>query len=433
MKDYVGRPSVESRTGVVTNHLGLNAEAGDEVPSSPVNVQADASDPLSLYLHLPFTPALNFSCHELAVVTHSDSDLTNYTRSLSAEIQLVASNFKTKRRAHRILIGGPCPNYLSDINFAELLSTLAHSFDFVEKAPITVHLDPRRSCRVQLELLRGLGVTDINLEVRDVDPRVQAAVGMTQSIGLIEDTISMARNLDFRSVNMDLSFGLPLQTPESIKETVRVISDLSPDLVSCQQFTRRPELFPHQRGMDSYGDLSLANRLSMFNRIVEEFDRLGWEWVGLNSFARADHVWINQGLYEPLDLGPHGYFVGQNETTLGFGVGAITETASIFARNMQSVAEWTALVARGILPYEVVKKVTNRERSLRSDLKRLLAKKPVKKDSSALTLLSSLGFPDHCYEETDLGASVQISEGGRHWLPLVWSTNDELVLAKIDV
>ena len=77
-------------------------------------------------------------------------------------------------------------------------------------------------------------------------------------------------------------------------------------------------------------------------------------------------------------------------------------------------------------PYEIVKKVTNRERSVRSDLKRLLAKKPVKKDSSALTLLSSLGFPDHCYEETDLGASVQISEGGRRWLPLVWSTNDDL-------
>ena len=243
----------------------------------------------------------------------------------------------------------------------------------------------------------------------------------------------MARSLDFRSVNMDLSFGLPLQTPESIKETVRVINEFSPDLVSCQQFTRRPELFPHQRGIDAYGDLSLANRLSMFNRIVEEFDGLGWEWIGLNSFARADHAWINQGVHEPLDLGPHGYFIGQNETTLGFGVGAVTETASILARNVQSVAEWRALVAKRVPPYEVVKKISTRERSVRSDLKRLLAKKPVKKDSTALTLLSTLGFPDHCYEEIDLGASVQISDGGRHWLPLVWSTNDDLVLTKSGV
>ena len=184
MKDKVGRPLMESSAEVVSNLFGLNAEV-DEFPLSAVNMDVDAGDPLSLYIHLPFTPALDFSCHELAVVTHRESDLTNYTRSLSAEIQLVTSNFATKRRVHRILIGGPCPNYLSDINFAELLSTLAHSFDFVEKAPITVHLDPRRSSRVQLELLRGLGVTDINLEVRDVDPRVQAAVGMTQSIGLI--------------------------------------------------------------------------------------------------------------------------------------------------------------------------------------------------------------------------------------------------------
>ena len=92
--DKFSRPLEESKVEVVRNGCGVNAEVEEEVPLSAVSVDVDASDPLSVYIHLPFTPALHLSCHELAVVTHTESDLTNYTRSLSAEIQLIASCFK---------------------------------------------------------------------------------------------------------------------------------------------------------------------------------------------------------------------------------------------------------------------------------------------------------------------------------------------------
>lgn len=402
--------------GVLTGNE-LSAETLELFAS---DLKSEPLRPISLYIHLPFTPALDFSCHKLAVVTHRDSDLTEYTRFLTSEIQLVTANFTTSPRVHRLVIGGPCPNYLSDLNFAELLNTLACSFDFADDAPITVHIDPRRSSRVQLELLRGLGVTEINLEVRDVDPRVQAAIGMTQSIGLIEDTISMARNLGFKSVNMDLTFGLPLQTAQSIQKTISIINELSPDLVSCQQFTRRPELFPHQRGMDSYGDLSLAEKLSMFYRVAEGFRALDWEWVGLNSFVRSNHRWVGQAQPDSTDFGPHGYFIGQNETTLGFGVGAVTETRNLLAHNMLDITDWKSHLERKIPPYEAVKVMTTVDKQGRSDLNRLFDKKAVAKGSAALVLLSDLGFPDYCFESFDSGATVQISDAGRHWLPSVW-------------
>ena len=408
------------RSGGVLSGSELSSETLELVAS---DLKSEPLRPVALYIHLPFTPALDFSCHKLAVVTHRESDLTDYTRLLTSEIKLVTANFSTNPRVHRLVIGGPCPNYLSDLNFAELLNTLACSFDFADDAPITVHIDPRRSSRVQLELLRGLGVTEINLEVRDVDPRVQAAIGMTQSIGLIEDTISMARNLGFKSVNMDLTFGLPLQTAQSIQETVNTINELSPDVISCQQFIRRPELFPHQRGMDSYGDLSLAEKLSMFYRVAEGFRALDWEWVGLNSFVRSNHSWVGQAQPDSTGFGPHGYFIGQNETTLGFGVGAVTETRNLLAHNILNITDWKAHLESKVPPYEAIKVMTAGEKRDRSDLNTLFAKKAVPNGSSALALLSDLGFPDYCFESCDSGANVQISDAGRHWLPFVWPVN----------
>ena len=255
-------------------HLSLSNELGKSNATTA-----------ALYVHVPFCPSRCLSCDHLTIVEHDHKVMDRYLAHLHDELALMAGQSRLPLQINRIHIGGGSPNYLDDVQVARLMASIHGAFDVTADADISMEINPRRTSRSQLDLIQGLGVQHLHLEVRDVDANVQSELGRTQSFSLLEDVYSVARDMKFATVNMDLVFGLPGQTSKSIKNSVAMIAELAPDMLVCQQYTRRPQQFPHHAALDDDAMPSLAEKLAIFNAVAVGLESEGYEWIGLNAFV----------------------------------------------------------------------------------------------------------------------------------------------------
>ena len=175
-------------------------------------LKAQPNAPLSLAVSLPFCPALDLACDRASIVGQR---VEEYSSGLIAEITSLASYLGPKKSLHNIHVFGASANYISDIAIGQIFSVILDRFDLASDGEISFELDPRRTSRSQLGFLRGLGVTELKLQVRDMDPTVQDAIGRYQSAELLEDVIQVGRKLGFASIGVDQIFGLPCQTSET--------------------------------------------------------------------------------------------------------------------------------------------------------------------------------------------------------------------------
>jgi oxygen-independent coproporphyrinogen-3 oxidase len=242
-------------------------------------IKAQPDAPLSLAVSLPFCPALDLTCDRASIVGQR---VEEYSSGLIAEIISLAAHLGPKKSLQSIHVFGDSANYISDIVIGQIFSIIADRFDLRSDAEITFELDPRRTSRSQLGFLRGLGVTELKLQVRDMDPRVQSAIGRYQSAELLEDVIQVSRNLGFESIGVDQIFGLPCQTAETFASSLESLISLDPDWVECYQFVKRAKHFPHQAALLNEKLPSLADKLLMYNALTESMDQR-WLHVRLGS------------------------------------------------------------------------------------------------------------------------------------------------------
>ena len=282
-----------------------NVQLSDALKSA----QEDAT---ALYVHIPFCPSRCLSCDHLTIIEHDHRAIDRYLDSLSTELSLMAQSSRGALLINRIHIGGGSPNYLSDGQMARLMGSIHTAFTVSPDAEISMEINPRRTSRYQLELLHGLGVRNLHLEVRDVDAKVQNELGRTQSFSLLEDVYGIAREMKFDSINMDLVFGLPGQTSQSIKGSIALIAELGPDMLVCQQYTRRPQQFPHQAAIDERAMPSIAEKLAIFNAVAVGLEDEGYDWVGLNAFVRPNKR-VQPNPIITLILKPHGDRIKNSE------------------------------------------------------------------------------------------------------------------------
>ena len=375
----------------------------------------------ALYVHVPFCPSRCLSCDHLTIIEHDRKEINHYLEVLARELSTLAAN-TPKGRLRKLFIGGGSPNYLADDQLAQLMTSINDSFTLLHDADVLMEINPRRTSRSQLDLLKGLGVNHLNLEVRDVDTRVQGELGRTQSLGLLEDVFSVARELNFHSVNMDLLFGLPGQTSTSIRESISVINELSPDLIHCQQFTRRHQLFSHQAALDESLMPSLAEKLAIFNAMAVSFEDSGYEWIGLNAFVKPDHPLNKAKVNGDLRYNALGYDDGSVSTILGVGIGAVSEIDGLTTQNAIDLIEWKQKVEEGEITASTTIEMTEFERARRSVMRHLMCNLPVDiastDNQSLAALLSSL--EDQGYAEKVQGF-FKLTQMGRLALPHFWS------------
>ncbi len=248
---------------------------------------ADSPAPLSLYLHIPFCESLCYFCACTVVISGNHSVEAPYLTLLEKEIDWIAARAGDGRDVVQLHWGGGTPTYLSADRISRLAARLRGSFRFAENAEIGVEVDPRVTTTAHLEALRSAGFNRLSMGVQDFDPEVQKAIHRIQPFEKTRALVEAARGMGFDSINVDLIYGLPLQTAESFQATIESILAIGPDRLAVYSYANVPWLKKHQKLLEPHLP-SEREKFEIFRTALTHFTEAGYEYIGMDHFSRPD-------------------------------------------------------------------------------------------------------------------------------------------------
>ena len=299
----------------------------------------EARAPLSLYFHIPFCRHLCYYCACNKIITKKNSDSGDYLQYLITEIThkrrlLSTPEGSDKPLVKQLHLGGGTPTFLRDEEMVQLWEFLQTQFEFLPEGEgdYSIEIDPRELSENTLKILRNLGFNRISLGVQDLDETVQIAVNRVHSTELIESVITEARELGFRSINIDLIYGLPHQTPDTLDKTVNRIIEMSPDRLSVFNYAHLPERFKAQRQIKDEDLPSPAAKLTMLGSTVNTLTEAGYQYIGIDHFAKPDDELAVAQREGKLHRNFQGYTIMGDCDLLGFGVSSISQISNANTR-----------------------------------------------------------------------------------------------------
>ncbi|MEQ8264863.1 radical SAM protein [Pseudohaliea sp.] len=378
-------------------------------------------DGVAVHVRLPFCPSRCLNCDHHTTVTHNSEAIDEYIVDLEREISMVTDRIGRGRTLTQLHLGGGTPNYLSDTQLVQLMDVIDRHFRFDSDTQASLEANPKRCSPSQLTLLRGLGFTTLDLQIRDLDSAVQLAIGRSHSLSVLDDVINSARSEGFETISMDLVYGLPNQSVETVYGTVKHMIELDADRIMCQTFSPRPSVFKHQRALNADGLPSLADKVAMFNTASETLMSSGYEWVGLDCFAREHDALTRAKHAGHLHRNWVGYTDRDTGDLYGFGADAISQLREANVQNKVQLAEWHAALHRGELPLCTGERISESEQRQQAALNALLCNLELSdyadllEDSTLLEELASKGFVEISDDK------VSVTEYGRFALHQRWS------------
>ena len=323
----------------------------------PAHYHRAAADPgaasadLSLYFHIPFCDTVCFYCGCNKIATKNRSHARPYLDRLKREIILQAACFDTARPVSQLHWGGGTPTFLSHDEMAELMAATARSFRLLPdaQAEYSIEVDPREASAETIGVLRELGFNRLSFGVQDFDLRVQQAINRVQPLEMTQTVMSAARTEGFKSVSVDLIYGLPHQSVESFSRTLDTIITLAPDRLSVFGYAHMPTIFKMQRQMDEATLPSPAVRLAILERVIEKLTAAGYVYIGMDHFALPhDELAVAQRA-GTLHRNFQGYSTQADCDLIGLGVSSIGKIGDVYAQNAKDMTGYAAAVDRGEL------------------------------------------------------------------------------------
>ncbi|MDN7139043.1 oxygen-independent coproporphyrinogen III oxidase [Pseudomonas sp. JQ170] len=291
--------------------------------------------PLSLYVHVPFCANICYYCACNKVITKDRGRALPYLQRLEQEIQLIACHLDPKQTVEQLHFGGGTPTFLSHVELRRLMAYLRQHFNLLDddSGDYGIEIDPREADWSTMGLLRELGFNRVSLGVQDLDPVVQRAINRLQSLEQTRAIIEAARTLQFRSINLDLIYGLPKQTPEGFARTVEEVIKLQPDRLSVFNYAHLPERFMPQRRIDSNDLPAPAAKLEMLQRTIEQLTAAGYRYIGMDHFALPDDELAIAQEESTLQRNFQGYTTHGHCDLIGLGVSAISQIGDLYCQN----------------------------------------------------------------------------------------------------
>ncbi len=308
---------------------------------------APAPSPLSLYFHLPFCERLCYFCGCTVVITGSKHGLEHpYFDILAREIDWVAdrAGAGAGRPTVQLHWGGGTPTYFPPELLEKLGRRILDRFPLAPDAELGVEVDPRVTTRQHLEVLARLGFNRLSMGVQDFDPTVQKAINRIQPYAATRKLVEEARALGFPSVNMDLIFGLPYQTPESFSATIDRVLEIAPDRLAVYSYANVPWMKRHQNVLLPHLP-DEATKFGIFRTALERFSDAGFEYIGMDHFARPDDELARARRDRTLHRNFQGYTTKAGTDLIGFGMSAIGSVGPHYVQNRRELAAYTESVA----------------------------------------------------------------------------------------
>ena len=307
------------------------------------------SQPLSLYVHLPFcaTPCYYCGCNK--IVTRDRSRSMKYIQYLEKELALLAPLVGERRALREMHWGGGTPNFLAREEMAALVQAIEARLPRATRAQYSIEIDPRSAEPGLMAFLADLGFDRVSLGVQDFDPAVQKAVHRVQSVELAQRVMEEARACGLRSINLDLIYGLPKQTLDSFSRTLDEVLRLDPDRIALYSYAHLPALFKPQRRIDALALPSAEVKLELMTLAIGRLTRAGYLYIGMDHFARPDDELAAAQGRGQLSRSFQGYST-QSADLLGVGVSAIGQVGPAYYQNEKDLVGYEQALDAGRLP-----------------------------------------------------------------------------------
>jgi len=382
------------------------------------------SMPLSLYVHIPFCESLCYYCACNKIITKHHNRAAEYLRYLSREVDLHVAHVGKGHVVSQLHLGGGSPTFLSDDEIRELMTLLRRSFSLAPGGEYSIEIDPRTVDVARLRNLAELGFNRLSFGVQDFDPAVQKAVHRIQPAEQVFSLMAAARELGFESVNVDLIYGLPMQTPESFDRTLAQVVDLRPDRIALYAYAHLPERFKPQRRIIAAELPTGASKVSMLSRSLSAFLDAGYVYVGMDHFALPQDALAVAKRQGRLHRNFQGYSTQPDCDLIALGVSSIGRVGATYSQNAKTLEEYYDLLDQGRLPVVRGLAVSRDDLVRRAVIMAVMCQGQVQFESVELAYL--IDFKSYFASEmnalADLAAQglVELSENGIQVTPTGW-------------
>jgi oxygen-independent coproporphyrinogen-3 oxidase len=388
--------------------------------------------PLSLYLHIPFCDTVCYYCACNKIVTKNREKAATYLAYLKREVEMQGRLFAGMNEVEQLHFGGGTPTYLSDAQMEDLMAHLRRCFRFAPDAAgeYSIEIDPRTVSAERVHGLRRQGFNRISLGVQDFDPDVQRAVNRIQPEAETRAIIAAARDADFRSVSIDLIYGLPKQTPATTRTTLDKVIDAAPDRIAMYHYAHLPHLFKPQRRIIEADMPDSDTKLRMLQLCIERLTAAGYVYIGMDHFARPDDDLAIAQQQGRLHRNFQGYSTHADTDLVACGVSAIGAVGATYSQNVKTLDAYYDALDRNELPVARGARLSMDDALRRTIIQKLMCQFEL--SIGTIELAFPIAF--HAYFAREMAALGELERDGLVELAPDWisvSSNGRLLISNV--
>ncbi len=311
-----------------------------------------AGRPLSLYFHIPFCDTICFYCACNKVATKDRGKAQPYLDLMYKELAMQAALFDSDRRVEQLHWGGGTPTFISHDQMRELMAETRRHFTLADDdvGEYSIEIDPREATPETIAILREIGFNRLSMGVQDFDDRVQKAVNRIQTEQETMAVLEAARANGFRSVSIDLIYGLPHQTVESFGRSLDRVLEVGPDRLSIFNYAHLPKLFMPQRRIEESDLPAPQMKLDILQSTIQKLTDAGYVYIGMDHFARPDDELAVAQRDHSLYRNFQGYSTHADCDLIGLGITSISMVDNTYAQNVKTLDEYEQVISGGALP-----------------------------------------------------------------------------------
>lgn len=306
----------------------------------------------ALYIHIPFCANVCFYCGCNRIITRDTRRATQYVQYVIRELALQAHLLGERSQVGQMHWGGGTPTFLQEADLAALVGAIEDYFSLTPDAERCIEVDPRATSVDKVRFLGDLGFNRVSIGVQDFDGRVQAAINRVQPESLTRAVVDAARAAGFRSINLDLIYGLPYQSRASFSATLDRLLQIAPDRVALYGYAHLPERFKAQRRIAGEALPTAQERIAIMLMAIERLTAAGYVAVGIDHFAKPDDDLAQALMHGRLQRNFQGYSALPDGDLIGIGASAIGKTGVTYSQNMRDLNDYYAALDCGKLPIQ---------------------------------------------------------------------------------
>ena len=327
-------------TSYPTVPVWKEGEFADDYAAS-LHKEGQNEQPLSLYVHIPFCQQLCTFCGCNKYITNNQNIVEKYLTALEQEIAGVAERLGQRKELAQIHFGGGTPTFLNPEQLSRVVDMIVSRFDALEDCEWAFEANPRVTTTKQLEVLYELGFRRVSFGVQDLDPAIQRAINRNQTAEQSWETLETARSLGYKSINLDLVYGLPLQTQHGFRKTLEEVNKMRPDRLAVYSFAYLPGMFKtHERAIKEKDLPTPEEKINIYLEAINFFAEAGYVMIGMDHYALPEDELAQALKNRTLHRNFMGYTTLHNMAQIGVGVSAISDFGDSYWQNPKELDQY---------------------------------------------------------------------------------------------